>query len=273
MLLIDWLRLAHFFPYIAVTFIHLPSRFKVGLQWFPRTLVIMCEKNKTLYNHLIFSIFLSHHMPYTHAQYHYWFVHVWNHGPHGSSVYRVNHECPTWGRRASLLHQRRLWTVWQHCPGPGGGKCPPHSSHILWWTPHTSAPGLAPFEAQTVAHTSLCPWDFFQTLQRGREVTRGSSKSEITFTHFSHGLLVIVRWCFKRLICWSEDIFVHLLRQLEKQRVRWEHWYPSHVSKYEATASSWWAYSSLVNRVETGKSIWEVEEVKKKKVQIMHISE
>lgn len=123
--------------------------------------------------------FLPHHMSY--AQYHYWHVHVWN---------LVCSECPTWGRRASLLHQRRLWTVWQHCPDPGGGKCPPQSGHILWWTPHTSAPGLAPFEARTVAHTSLCPWDFFQTLQRGREATTWSSKSEITFTHFSHGLLV-----------------------------------------------------------------------------------
>lgn len=82
----------------------------------------------------------------------------------GCSLDREIHESGTWGMRASLLHQRHLWTVWQRCPDPGGGRCPPHPGRVLWWTPHTSAPGWEPYEVQTVARMLPCPRDPFQTL-------------------------------------------------------------------------------------------------------------
>lgn len=87
------------------------------------------------------------------------------------SLYRSDRvKITTWGKRVSLRRRRLLWTVWRHCPDPAAGKCPPRSGRVLWWIPHTSAPGLAPREAQNVARMLPCQLGFFQTLQRGQRV-------------------------------------------------------------------------------------------------------
>lgn len=124
--------------------------------------------------------------------------------------------CTTWGRRVFLLHQRLLWTVWQRCPGLADGKCPPRSARVLRWTPHTSAPGWAPFQAQTAAHTLQCLSGFSQTLQISRKaglstiqvvfITRRDTEAISTFTMVARDSVMIC--ASRKILKWKFVIII-----------------------------------------------------------------
>lgn len=152
----------------------------------------------------------------------------------------------TWGRRVFLPRQRLLWTVWQRCPGLGDGKCPPQSARVLRWTPHTSAPGWALFQAQIAAHTLQCLSGFFQTLQISRKtalstiqvvfIMRRVTEALSTFTMFEWDSVTI---CATR----SRHLWSSLMRtvslKLNSNRMRVAHWKQYHYCTLHVKLEPW----------------------------------